>query len=80
MVEVNQKWVDLFPGKQHEFGERIRVLGHARMNDGAVRLYYEVIERPGVVEEPKLPEPVKFKPVDFGEAPKKAERGGKKEK
>lgn len=87
MVEMNPKWVDLYPGKQHEFGERIRVLGHARMNDGAVRLYYETIEKPATAAEAKAAvaeaaanQPAKFKTVDFGEDPKKAERGGKKEK
>lgn len=38
-----KKWVDLHPGKSHEFGTRVRVLGHARMNDGSVRLYYEEV-------------------------------------
>ncbi len=42
-MNESRKWVDLHPGKQHEFGTRVRLLGHARMNDGAVRLYYEEI-------------------------------------
>ncbi len=43
-MSETRKWVDLYPGKTHEFGTRVRILGHARMNDNAVRLYYEEIE------------------------------------
>jgi hypothetical protein len=39
----SRKWIDLYPGETHEFGTRVRI-GHARMNDNAVRLYYEEIE------------------------------------
>lgn len=87
MTTESPKWVDLYPGKQHEFGERVRIVGHARMNDNAVRLYYEPIEKPVVAEEANAAvaetaanQPAKFKTVDFGEDPKKAERGSKKEK
>ncbi len=42
-MSETRKWVDLYPGKTHEFGTRVRILGHARMNDNAVRLYYEEV-------------------------------------
>ncbi len=42
-MSETRKWVDLYPGKTHEFGTRVRVIGHARMNDNAVRLYYEEV-------------------------------------
>ncbi len=42
-MSESRKWIDLYPGKTHEFGTRVRILGHARMNDNAVRLYYEEV-------------------------------------
>ncbi len=50
-----RKWIDLYPGKTHEFGTRVRILGHARMNDNAVRLYYEeIVETPSAATDTDL--------------------------
>ncbi len=84
-MSETRKWVDLYPGKQHEFGTRVRLLGHARMNDGAVRLYYEEIELTNLVDKADtganrmLPGPM-IQESEQTTIKKPEKSGGKKEK